>query len=118
MPDSAQHSSSEGFVFLKHSLLASRIPSPQLQLASLPEYSQSLVTEQHHNGASVGGQRPLRGVGQDKGASDAAPIKTKQPAPVTNVARSSLQVSSAGDEKNHHAAKERKVRGSIWMQPK
>ena len=67
---------------------------------------------------SKGGQRPLRGVGQDKGASDAAPKSSLQPAPVTNVVRFSLQESSAGHEKNLHAAKERKVRGSIWMQPK
>jgi len=118
MPNSAQHSSSEGFVFLKHSLLASRTPSPQLQLASLPESPPSLVAAQHHSGALVGEQRALRAVGQDKGASDDAPVKAQQPAPVTNVVRSSLQESSAGHEKNHHAAKERKVRGSIWMQPR
>jgi hypothetical protein len=117
MPDSAQHSSSEGFVFLRHSLLASRAASPQPQLASLTEYPPSLVTEQQHNGALAVGQRPLRGVGQDKGAPDSAPIKAKKPAPVTNVARSSLQDSFAGHENNHPAAKERKVRGSIWMRP-
>jgi hypothetical protein len=118
MPDSAQHSSSEGFVFLKHSLLASRIPSPQLQLASLTAYPQSPVTEQHHNGASAVAQRPLRGVGQDKGASNAAPTEAKQPAPVTEVVRSPLHDSAAGRGQNTHDAKERKVRGSIWMQPK
>jgi hypothetical protein len=118
MPNSAQHSSSEGFVFLRHALLASRIPSPQLQLASLPESPQSLVTEQQHSGAVAGEQRPLRGVGQDKGARDRAPIKTKKPAPVTNVVRSSLHDTSAGHVQNNHSAKERKVRGSIWMQPR
>src|SRR5918997_2441680 len=118
MPDSVQHSSSEGFVFLRHSLLASRVPLPQPQLASLTEYPPSLVTEQQHNGALAVGQRPRRGVGQDKGAPDSAPLKAKKLAPVTNVARFSLQDSSAGHEKNLHAAKERKVRGSIWMQPK
>src|SRR5918997_2982139 len=101
MPDSAQHSSSEGFVFLKRALLASRVPSPQPQLASLTEYPPSLVTRQQHNGALVVGQRPLRGVGQDKGASDAAPKSSLQPAPVTNGVRSSLQDSSAGHENNH-----------------
>jgi hypothetical protein len=117
MPDSAQHSSSEGFVFLKHALLASRSPSPQFQLASLPAYPPSLVTGQHRSGAVVGEQRPLRGVGQDKGASDAAPLKTQQPAPVTEVMRSPQTGSAAGRGQNHHSGKERKVRGSIWMQP-
>src|SRR5918999_6495840 len=82
MPDSVQHSSSEGFVFLKHSLLASRAASPSSPLASLMEYPPSLNTAQHHSGALVGEQRPLRGVGQDKGASDAAPQSSRQPAPV------------------------------------
>jgi hypothetical protein len=117
MPDSAQHSSSEGFVFLKHSLLASRIPSPQLQLASLPESPPSLVTAQHRIGAVAGGQRPLRGVGQDKGAPASAPENTTQPVPVTNVERSSLQDATAARVQNHHVANERKVRGSIWMRP-
>jgi hypothetical protein len=117
MPDTVQHSSSKRFVFLKHSLLASRIPSPQLQPASLTEYPSSHLTEQHHNGASVVGQRPLRGVGQDKGASDAAPLKTQQPAPVTEVVRSSLNDTSAARVQNHLSVKERKVRGSIWMKP-
>jgi hypothetical protein len=118
MPDSAQHSSSEGFVFLKHSLLASKSSSPQPQLASLPAYPPSLVTEQHLSGASAGGQRPLRGVGQDKGAPESAPVKTQQPALVTEVVRSPQTDSAAGRGQNHHSAKERKVRGSIWMQPK
>jgi hypothetical protein len=103
---------------VKHSLLASKSSSLQPQLASLTAYPPSLVTEQHRSGAVAGEQRPLRGVGQDKGASDAAPKSSLQPAPVTNVVRSSLQESSAGHEKNHNVAKERKVRGSIWMQPR
>jgi hypothetical protein len=117
MPSSAHHSSPAGFVFLKHSLLASRIPSPQLQLAPLTAYPPSLVTEQHRYGALAGRERPLRGVRQDKGASDAAPENTTQPAPVTNSVRSSLNDTAAGRVQNHHIAKERKVRGSIWMRP-
>jgi hypothetical protein len=118
MPDSVQHSSSDGFVFFKHPLLASRSTSQQPQLAPLTAYPPSLVTAQHRSGALVGGQRPLRGVGQDKGASDDAPIKAKQPAPVTEVVRSPRAESAAGRGQNDHNAKERKVRGSIWMQPK
>jgi len=117
MPDTVQHSSSQGFVFLKHSLLASRIPSPPLQLASLPESPPSLMTAHHHTGASAGGQRPLRGVGQDKGAPESAPQNTPQPAPVTNGVRSPLTDTAAGRGQHHLSAKERKVRGSIWMQP-
>jgi hypothetical protein len=117
MPDSAQYSSSEGFVFLKHSLLASKSSSPQPQLTPLTAYPPSFVTGQHHSGALAGGQRPLRGVGQDKGASDAAPESTTQPAPVTEVVRSSLNDTSAARGQNHLSVKERKVRGSIWMRP-
>jgi hypothetical protein len=36
---------------------------------------------------------------------------------VTNGVRSSLQDTSAARVQNHHAANERKVRGSIWMRP-
>jgi hypothetical protein len=116
MPDSVQHSSSEGFVFLKHSLLASKAALPPPQLASLTEYPPSLMTAQHHGGALAGEQRPLRGVGQDKGAPDSAPQDTTQPAPVTNGVRSSLKDPAAG-RTHHQDAKERKVRGSIWMRP-
>jgi hypothetical protein len=117
MPDTVHHSSSEGFVFLKHSLLASRVASPPLQLAHLTEIPPPISPEQHHDGALARGQRPLRGVGQDIGAPGSAPIEAKKPAPVTNVARSSLKDTSAGRLQNHHTAKERKVRGSIWMKP-
>jgi hypothetical protein len=117
MPDSAHHSSSEEFIFLKHSLLATKASSPQPQPASLTAYPQSPVTKLHPNGAAVVGQRPLRGVGQDKGASDDAPTKTQQPAPVTEVVRSPQTDSAAGRGQNHHSGKERKVRGSIWMKP-
>jgi hypothetical protein len=117
MPDSAHHSSSEAFVFLKHSLLASTSSVPQPQLAPLTERLQSIAIQQHRDGAVVGEQRPLRGVGQDKGASAAAPLKTTQPAPVTEVVRSSLNDTSVARVQNHHVANERKVRGSIWMRP-
>ena len=62
-------------------------------------------------------ERPLRGVGQDKGASDAAPENTTQPVPVTNGVRSSSNDTSAVRTQHHHGANERKVRGSIWMKP-
>jgi hypothetical protein len=118
MPDSAQHSSSKEFVFLKHSLLASKSSLPQPQLAPLTAYPQSPMTAQHHSGALAGRERPLRGVGQDKGAPDSAPQNTTQPAPVTEVVRSPQTDTAAGRGQNHLSAKERKVRGSIWMQPK
>jgi hypothetical protein len=117
MPDSAQHSFSKEFIFLKHSLLASKSSLPQPQLAPLTERLQSIAIQHHRDGAVAGEQRPLRGVGQDKGASDDAPESTTQPAPVTEVVRSPLTDTSDGRGQNHLSAKERKVRGSIWMKP-
>jgi hypothetical protein len=75
------------------------------------------MTAHHHTGASAVAQRPLRGVGQDKGAPDRAPQNTPQPAPVTNGVRSSLKDVSSGHAPHHQDATERKVRGSIWMRP-
>jgi hypothetical protein len=118
MPGTVQHSSSDGFVFFKHPLLASRSTSQQPQLAPLTAYPPSSMTAQSRSGALVGEERPLRGVGQDKGASDDAPESTTQPAPVTKVARSSARDTSAGHTSLQTEAKERKVRASVWLQPR
>jgi hypothetical protein len=66
MPITAHHSSSEGFVFFKHSLLASRAYPSQPRLASLPERPAALAAAHHRVAGAKGGHARVRGVGQDK----------------------------------------------------
>jgi hypothetical protein len=80
-----------------------------------PQFARNSLHPQFHGILS---QRPPRGgVGQDKGASDAAPTKRQQPAPVIKVVRLPLTDTAAGRGQNHLIVKERKVRGSIWLRP-
>jgi hypothetical protein len=65
----------------------------------------------------VDGKRPRSGVWQDKAVLTDGPPASSQPGPDTNVARSSV-LDSAGDRsQNASDAKERLVKGAVWMRP-
>jgi hypothetical protein len=67
--------------------------------------------------ARVEGERPRGGGWQDKGALRRAPQGTPQPGPVTIVARASVLDSGSVRSQNHSDAKERLVKGAVWMRP-
>jgi hypothetical protein len=79
MPNPAQQSSSEGFVLFKHGRFASRSYPSQPQRESLPERPASVLSPPQPVAGSTGGQRPLRGVVQDKGLLTQALKGTTQP---------------------------------------
>ncbi len=118
MPDSAQHSSSEGFVFLKHSLLASRAYPPQPRLASLTELPTSFSLEHHRDAGAKGGNARVRGVVQDKGlltqaqkASDQAGLLAQQESPPTSYRN--------GDRSQSRAMPKAKlVHSTFWIDPR
>jgi hypothetical protein len=65
----------------------------------------------------VDGERPRGGGWQDKAVlTDGSPASS-QPGPVTEVARSSLSDTGSARSQNHSAAKERLVKGAVWMRP-
>jgi hypothetical protein len=66
---------------------------------------------------SVDGKRPRGGGWQDKAVlTDGSPASS-QPGPDTIVARSSVLDSASDRSQNHSDAKERLVRGAVWMRP-
>ena len=65
----------------------------------------------------VDGKRPRSGGWQDKGALGSAPQGTSQPGPDTRVARSSVSDTGSPRSQNHSDAKERLVKGAVWMKP-
>ena len=68
-------------------------------------------------GVSVDGKRPRGGGWQDKGALGRAPQGTPQPGPVTIVARTAVLDTSSPRSQNYSDAKERLVKGAVWMRP-
>jgi hypothetical protein len=67
--------------------------------------------------APVDGKRPAERGWQDKGALGRAPQGTPQPGPDTIVARSSVSDTGSPRSQNHSDAKERLVKGAVWMRP-
>jgi hypothetical protein len=118
MPDSAQHSSSEGFIFFKHSLLASRAYPPQPRPASLTERLQSSIIGKKSGSASKVGQRPLRGVRQEKGLLTQALKTSAQPGSVGGGQRPEA-VGSKNDRSQSRAPERVKlVHCTFWIDPR
>ena len=118
MPDSVQHSSSEGFVFLRHSLLASRVYVPQPQLASLTERPASLATEHPPVAGSKGGHARVRGVLPEKGLLTQALKGTTQPG-LSAHQESPPTVYSNGDRSpSRSLPPEKLVHSTMWLDPR
>jgi hypothetical protein len=82
MPNTAHHSSSEGFVFLKHAHLASRAYPPQPGLASLTERPASVLSAPQPVAGAKGGHARGRGVVPEKGLLTQALKASAQPGAV------------------------------------
>jgi hypothetical protein len=65
----------------------------------------------------VDGERPAVRGWQDKAVLTDGPPASSQPGPDTNVARSSVVDSAVDRSQNHSDAKERLVKGAVWMRP-
>jgi hypothetical protein len=78
----------------------------------------SLPQSNVHVGVTpVDGERPaMRGL-QDKAVLTDGPPASSQPGPDTIVARSSLSDTGSARLQNHSDAKERLVKGAVWMKP-
>jgi hypothetical protein len=77
-------------------------------------YSQTIVD---HYSARVEGARPAVRGWQDKAVLTDGPPASPQPGPDTIVARTSLLDSASVRSQNHSDAKERLVKGAVWMRP-
>jgi hypothetical protein len=118
MPDTVQHSSSEGFVFLKHALLASRAYPPQPHLAPLTETPDSRFAENQPGAGTKGGNARVRGVVQDKGLLSQALKASVQPGSVVN-GQSPQAMGSNGDRSPSRApAPVRLVHCTFWIDPR
>jgi hypothetical protein len=65
----------------------------------------------------VDGERPRGGGGQDKAVRPAGPPASSQPGPDTIVARAAVSDTGSARSQNHFDAKERLVKGGVWMRP-
>jgi len=65
----------------------------------------------------VDGERAAEPRWQDKAVLTDGPPASSQPGPDTNVARSSVVDSASVRSQNHSDAKERLVKGAVWMKP-
>jgi hypothetical protein len=65
----------------------------------------------------VDGKRPRGGGWQDKAVLPDGPPASSQPGPDTEVARFSLSDTGSPRSQNHSDAKERLVKGAVWMRP-
>jgi hypothetical protein len=77
-------------------------------------YSQTIVD---HSSARVEGERAALPRWQDKAVLTDGPPASPQPGPDTIVARTSLLDSASVRSQNHSDAKERLVKGAVWMRP-
>jgi hypothetical protein len=118
MPDSAQHSSSEGFVFLKHSLLASIAHPEKPRLASLAARPESISAEHHRDAGTKGGKRALRAVVQDKGSLTRARKASVQPGSVANGQSPQAVCSNCHRSPSRSATPAKLVHSTFWIDPR
>jgi hypothetical protein len=118
MPDSAHHSSSPGFVFLKHARLASIAHPQEPRRASLSERQESISAEHHRDAGTKGGQRELRSVGQDKGLRTQALKASVQPGSVANGQRPEAMRSHGHRSQSRAAIPVKLVHSTFWIDPR
>jgi hypothetical protein len=117
MPNTAHHSSSPGFVFLKHAHLASRAYPPPPGLASLTERPASVLSAHHRVAGAKGGYARGRGVWQDKRGLSSARKGTKQPARSATPAARSKVNNAFVRLQNHFSALAPLVQLPLWVKP-
>jgi hypothetical protein len=117
MPITVQHSSSEGFVFFKHALLASKAYPPPPCLASLPERPVSIATEHPPVAGSKGGNARVRGVVQEKVALARDRTATTQPASVPRGQRPRGTDRKNARVQSSHTRKRNKVPFTLHVDP-
>jgi hypothetical protein len=118
MPDTVQHSSSEGFVFFKHSLLASRAYAPQPQRASLTEIPESFSSAYHRDAGAKGGNARVRGVVQDKGSLARALKASEKPGSVVNGLSPEAMRSNGHRSQSRAAIPVKLVHSTFWIDPR
>ena len=118
MPDTAQHSASELFVFFKHSLLASRQYVSQPQLASLTEQPDSLISVHQRQSGVKGGNARVRGVPQDKGLLTQARKASQQPGSVAKSQRPQAMGSNSDRSLSRAPAPVKLVHCTFWIDPR
>jgi hypothetical protein len=118
MPDTVQHSSSQGFVFFKHSRLASRAYPPQPRLASLPEYPASVLSTPQPVAGAKGGQRAHSAVRQDKGLLTQALKASGQPGAVANGLRPAAVDSNGIRSPSRFTTPVKLVHSTFWIDPR
>ena len=117
MPTTAHHSSSEGFVFLKHARLASIAHPPQPGLASLTERPDSLAAEHHRDAGAKGGNARVRGVVQEKVALTSDRKASLQPASLPNGQRPRGTESKYARVQSSHTRQRNKVPFTLHVDP-
>jgi len=117
MPNIAQHSSSEGFVFFKHPQLASIAHPEQPRVASLPERPEFVLPTPQPIAGAKGGYARGRGVVQEKVSLAGDLTGTTQPAAGTNGVRSPDLQSNAARSQNLTSVKRSKVPFTLHVDP-
>jgi hypothetical protein len=118
MPGTVQQSSSEGFVFFKHSQLASRVYPEQPQVASLPERPASVLPTPQPVAGSKGGQRPLRGVVQEKGLLTQALKASEQPGLSADEPSPQTMCSNGHRSQSRALPPVKLVHSTFWLDPR
>ena len=107
-----------GFSLRTPALRAASVEPSAVRPDGLGDMRESLSqTTVDHSSAPVDGERPAVRGWQDKAVlTDGSPASS-QPGPDTIVARSSLSDTGSARSQNHSDAKERLVKGAVWMKP-
>jgi hypothetical protein len=118
MPNIAQHSSSEGFVFFKHPQLASIAHPEQPRVASLPERPEFVLPTPQPIAGAKGGYARVRGVVQDKGSLARARKASAQPGAVANGQRPQAVYSNGHRSQSRAPAPVKLVHCTFWIDPR
>jgi hypothetical protein len=118
MPNTVHHSSSPGFVLLKHSQLASRAYPLQSRRASLTEHRDVSSIAHHWDAATKGGQRTRRVVVQEKGSLTRALKASEQPGSVANGQSPQAVGSKSIRSQSRSATPVKLVHSTFWIDPR
>jgi hypothetical protein len=118
MPSSAHHSSSPGFVFLKHARLATIAHPQQPHLASLTERPESPAAAHHRDAGTKGGHARVRGVVQEKGLLAQARKASDEPGSVANGQRPQAVGSKGVRSQSRSATPVKLVHSTFWIDPR
>jgi hypothetical protein len=118
MPDSAHHSSSQGFALLKYGRLASRSYAQQPQRPPLTEYLASVLPTPQPVAGMKGGNARVRGVVQEKGLLTQALKTSVRPGSVANGQRPQVVGSNGIRSQSRAPARVKLVHCTFWIDPR